>query len=153
VATRLRWKDGDSVSFSAPDWGFGDFLWESFAALRAELPGAYATFSSRLAPRTVALCVDGESVSLRFAPRAVERAEARAPADIEAVTSKAAILAVVDADATLVEAILDDRLILRGHCDDLLAFHDGLLTYVHGAVRAPSFPRLLRAFRRSVAVA
>jgi hypothetical protein len=33
----------------------------------------------------------------------------------------------------------------------VLGFHDALSLYVHGAVRSPSFPRLLRDYRRAVA--
>ncbi len=62
-------------------------------------------------------------------------------------TTRAVILDLVDARAGLVEAILDDRLGLRGALPELARFHDGLMLYLHGAMRAPSFPGLLRRYR------
>jgi hypothetical protein len=53
----------------------------------------------------------------------------------------------IDARLTLLDAVLSDALAMTGAPDDLLAFHDGLIAYVHGAVRAPSFPALLSAYR------
>jgi hypothetical protein len=132
-----------------PDRGFAAFLDASFAALRRELPDLHGELCAALAPREVALAVDRELVALRF-ERSHARLlpEPRRPA-VEVHTSRAAILALVDAEETLLEAVLGDRLSLRGSPADLLTFHDGLMLYLHGAVRAPSFPGLLRAFRRS----
>lgn len=104
----------------------------------------------QLAPRAVRLCVGDETIPLVFAPAEVRTVTAIKRPQIEVVTSRAAILAVIDAASTLLQAVLDDRLALRGAPEDLLAFHDGLMAYVHGAVRAPSFPALLRAFRAAV---
>ncbi len=61
---------------------------------------------------------------------------------------RTAVLRVIDARDTLMSAVLADRLVLRGATRDVLAFHDGLIAYVHGAVRARSFPELLRQFRQ-----
>jgi hypothetical protein len=73
-------------------------------------------------------------------------AEARAPA-VECRTTRRAILDLVDARTTLMAAVVADRVWLRGSVEDLLAFHDGLMVYLGGAVRSPSFPWLLRQFR------
>ena len=72
--------------------------------------------------------------------------EAKEPT-AELVTSRNTILSILDARLTLAEAVLSDAIVLKGHVDDLIAFHDGLMTYVRGAVRSPSFPRLLDHFR------
>ena len=102
----------------------------------------------RLASRGVALRVDEEHVAVVFT-----RDEARIVADgdpcaVEVRTSRAAVLRVIDARDTLMSAVLADRLVLRGAPRDVLAFHEGLMAYVHGAVRARSFPELLRQFRQ-----
>ena len=102
----------------------------------------------RLASRGVALRVDEERVAVVFT-----RDEARIVADgdpcaVEVRTSRTAVLRVIDARDTLMSAVLGDRLVLRGAPRDVLAFHDGLMAYVHGAVRARSFPGLLRQFRQ-----
>jgi hypothetical protein len=72
----------------------------------------------------------------------------RAPAGRTSRSStRATILGVIDGETTARRAVLDERLLMRGRLDDVVAFHDALVAYVHGAVRAPSFPRLLRAYR------
>ncbi|HYC22481.1 MAG TPA: hypothetical protein VEI94_07255 [Candidatus Bathyarchaeia archaeon] len=131
-----------------PERPFADFLDESFAALRAEVPGIHAEMCRRLAPREVELVVDDERIAIAFSREgAAFLGESRRPA-IAVRTKGRAILDLIDALATLREAVLDERLELRGAPDDLLAFHEGLMAYLHGGVRAPSFPRLLRDFRR-----
>jgi len=102
----------------------------------------------RLDGRRVGLRVDDERVAVVFA-----RDDARIVADtglctVDVRTSHTAVLRVIDARDTLMSAVLADRLVLRGAPRDVLAFHDGLMAYVHGAVRARSFPELLRQFRQ-----
>jgi hypothetical protein len=123
---------------------------ESFQALRDEVPDAYAAMCARLAPRALALRVDGERVGIAFTresasfPRAVDHPE------VALDTTRATIMDVIDARHSLVSAVMSDVLQLRGRPADVLAFHDGLTAYVHGGVRAPSFRRLLAEFRADV---
>lgn len=130
-----------------PESTFTAFLATAFATLERELPWAYVGVARRLAPRAVRLEVDGELVGLRFSSGAVAFEPDVVDPAITVRTDRAAILAVIDAEASLLSAVLDERLHLQGTPDDLLAFHDGLVLWVHGAVRAPSFPALLRRFR------
>lgn len=126
---------------------FRGFLTESFAILQREVPAAYAGLCRVLALQEVVLTMDQEPVGIRF-----EREQARllptsdAPT-IEVRTDRTLVLDLIDARCTLHEAILSDRLLLRGRPDALLLFHDGLMLYLHGALRAPSFPQLLQWFR------
>lgn len=60
------------------------------------------------------------------------------------------LLELLDGEQKLLDAILSDRLLLQGALGDLLAVHEGLLSYVRGAVRSPSVPTLLGDFRRTV---
>ena len=130
-----------------PEATFTTFLATAFATLEREVPWAYVGVARGLAPRVVRLDVDGEVVGLRCAPRAVSVERDVEHPTIAVRTGRADILAVIDAEASLLSAVLDDRLHLQGSPDDLLAFHDALMLWVHGAVRAPSFPGLLRSFR------
>lgn len=116
--------------------------------LRREVPQAYAQMCRQFAPRVVVLHVDGEVVPVVFSHHDAHFVEMQSDHHVEVRTTKRGILSVVDAESTMMEAVLDERLMLRGSPDDLLAFHDGFLMYVHGAVRAPSFPSLLDAYRR-----
>lgn len=139
-----------SSSSWAPEGSFAFFLGRSLDALARELPAIYLTMCATLAPREVSIRVDGELVSvLCGADQARLLAVPEQPA-VEVVTSRAAIVDLIDARSTLVESVLADRVRLRGKLDDLVAFHDGLIVYLHGAVRGPSFPDLLRQFRRSL---
>lgn len=126
---------------------FADFLDASFDALRRELPEVYAALCRHFGSRQVGIRVADEEVGVRFEPQAVHVGGRLPDPAIEVETSKADILALVDAARTLVDSVLADALVLRGSPDDLLVFHDGLMIYLHGAVRAPSFPPLLRAYR------
>jgi hypothetical protein len=138
-----------SSSSSAPDATFASFLAGSLDLLERELPWAYGAMCRVLAPREVLLSVDGEDVSVRCTERtAIVGARAAAP-DVECRTTRAAILDLADASTSLVDAVMSDRVHLRGAVGDLLAFHDGLMAYLGGAVRSPSFPALLERFRRT----
>ena len=132
-----------------PETTFAEFLAESFDLLRREVPQAHAEVCRRLAPRGVRLHVGAEDVAVRFERSGTRFPAAPGAASVDVETNRETILALIDAETTLVDAVLDGSLVLRGAGDDLLAFHDGLVAYVHGAVRAPSFPGLLRRFRRA----
>lgn len=138
-------------SWSA-ETSFAGFLATSFVLLRREVPQAYAQMCRQLAPRVVVLHVDGEVVPVVFSHHDAHFADMQCDPNVDVRTTKTGILSVVDAVSTMIQAILDDRLMLRGPPDDLLAFHDAFLTYVHGAVRAPSFPSLLDAYRRAPSI-
>jgi hypothetical protein len=133
--------------------GFGAFVRRGLAALRDELPWAFAQMARALGDRDVLLEVDDERVAVRaaafdvavlpaepvgFAPRVTLRTDA------------ATVLRLADAERTVVDATIAGELVLRGDVDDLVAFHDGLVAFLHGAVRSPSFPHLLDHFRRFV---
>jgi hypothetical protein len=91
--------------------------------------------------------IDGEIVALAF-----DHGNVYFPSELDDPTvqlhaSRQTILDVIDARLTLYEAVLTDSIVLAGHIDDLVAFHDGLVTYIQGAIRCPSFPALLDHFR------
>jgi hypothetical protein len=130
-----------------PEPDFREFLARSFELMRDEVPGAYAAVCRVLDSRDVRVEVDRQSVAVGFArgeARLTRSSERRA---VDVRTTRDAILALVDARETLLEAVLSERVAMTGSTHDLLAFYDGLMAYVHGAVRAPSFPALLRAYR------
>ncbi len=95
------------------------------------------------------LTVEGEQVMIAFSPagaRVLGPGHTQVPT-VELTTTRRAILQVIDAQMTLTQAVLSDAILLKGQADDLAVFHDGLMTYVRGAVRCPSFPPLLDTFR------
>lgn len=136
------------MNFSAPEKkGFRSFLATSFELLQRETPDVYELMCERLASRRVILHVDREGVALAFSRREVRFVPIPETADVQASTTSHSVLRVIDAETNLLEAVLADELFVRGKLDDVVAFHEGLTTYVHGAVRAPSFPSLLREYR------
>ncbi len=102
-----------------------------------------------LAPREVLLVIDGEAVVLAFDPASAHLLPGQRQPAVQLYTSRQTMLDVIDARLTLAEAVLADAIRLQGNVDDLAVFHEGLLTYVRGAVRCPSFPRLLDRFRQA----
>ncbi len=135
------------MSFLRNDLSISGFIELSFEILRDEFPTAYLLLCSQLAPRTVQMFINDEVITLAFDPGGAHlRQDVRTPT-LELHTSRQTILDVIDAHLALHEAILVDAILLRGAIEDLAAFHDGLLTYVRGAVRCPSFPPLLDRFR------
>ncbi len=108
----------------------------------------YARMCAELAPREVALDVGGEVVAVAFDDRGHRALPSPVAPRVELATTRAAILDLLDGRITLLDAVLADRIVLRGGLDDVIAFHDGLMTYLHGAVRSFAMPGLLRSYRR-----
>lgn len=125
-------------------------LAESFELLKTRLPQAHARMLALLRGSEIELVLDDECMRLRF-EHGVELSPANtdeplsSPPRIEC--SLAAIVAVLDAKLTLAEAVESDALRVRADLDRLVHLHDGLLAYVHGAVRCPGFPELLVRLR------
>jgi hypothetical protein len=131
-----------------PEHSFAAFVRAGLDALAREAPCNHARMVEILDGREVLLRVDDEVLALCFADAVAPLlAHPRTPV-VELATHKPVIVALACGDATLVDAILDDRVRLRGAIVDLLAFHDALMAYLHGAVRSPSSPARLARFRR-----
>lgn len=129
---------------------FPAFLERSLELLADEVPEAYAALGRSLARCPLGIVIDGSSSVLWFenGRHALARAGARGA---ELRTTGSVILALVDGDATLLETLRSDALFLRGTTDAIAHLDTALGAYLAGAVRAPSFPRLLDRYRRSIA--
>jgi hypothetical protein len=121
--------------------------------LQRDLPWAYAAMCAALGAREVLIEVDGEATTVVCDGEAARLVETGTAPAVRCRTTRAAILELVDAKATLAEAVTDERVWLQGSVDDLLAFHDGLMAYLGGAVRSPGFTWLLREFRGASSLA
>lgn len=144
-----------SSSSSGRDEGgaFGRFVARGLAALRDELPWAHARMAAALEGRDVLLTVDGEAVPVTARGGAVE-VHPLAPQGfspcVTLATDRATVARLADAERTITDAVVAGEVALRGAVDDLVAFHDGLMAFLAGAVRSPSFPALLDDYRRWV---
>jgi hypothetical protein len=130
-----------------PESSFESLLQRSLDALERERPDVAARLAATLAPLDVSIEVDDEALGVRAVAARVEVTPAPSRAHVHVVTDRRTILALVDGDLSLVDAVIRDQLSLRGAVADLARFHDALWVYLQGAVRAPSFPQLLRAYR------
>ena len=117
------------------------------ALLSEECPGAFHELCDRLDSAKIRLCIDGDSVSPSFAAHGFELVAAHASPEVDLESSREAILAVLDGRLTLEDAVWQDRVVLMGSLDALARFHEGFVLCVGGAVRCPSFPRLLERYR------
>jgi len=135
------------LSSSHNDSSFARFIGSSLETLSNELSTAYHLLCTQLASRSVLLVIDGETVALAFDHSGAHLLPELHNPTVQLHASRRTILDVIDARLTLYEAVLADSIVLEGNIDDLVAFHDGLLTYIQGAVRCPSFPALLDHFR------
>ncbi|MDI1443540.1 hypothetical protein [Polyangium sp. 6x1] len=140
-----------SSSASAPEASFAAFLAESLAALRRDGPWIFARLCERLARRELCIEVDGEALGLRCEIHDIHLVEAPRSPDILLRTDRRTILDLVDARSTLLEALLEERLVVLARFEDVSTLHDAVQIYLHGAVRARAFPAMLRRFRQSAA--
>lgn len=129
---------------------FGHWVRRGVVTLARELPWASARMGEALGARVVHLTVDGDLAVVRWrdgAARVAERADPDAPPAVTLRSTRRAVLALADGEDTLVDAVLAGRVVLRGAPGDLAAFHDALMAFLQGAVRAPGFVATLDDFR------
>ena len=122
-------------------------LRRSVEHLSDEVPDSYRLVLKKLGPLVVELDVDGELFSLRGGHRLEVSDGAADTPGTRIATSRTAILDVLDAKVGLAQAVEAGSIAVRGSLDDIQRAHDTMLAYVHAAVRAPSQPELLAAFR------
>lgn len=127
--------------------GISSLLRRSVEHLEVEVPDSYRVLVAALGPMVVELDVDGEVFSLRGGDRLRVSDGAAQLAGARIVTSRVAILDLVDARVGLGEAVETGKVSVRGSLDDVQRAHDSLLAYVHAAVRASSQPALLSELR------
>lgn len=130
-----------------PDASFSALLRRSLGALERERPDVAARLAATLAPLTVTITVGDEHLGVRSDGTCIVVGVPVPAAQVRVSTGRPTILALVDGAVSLVDAVLADDVRLVGDVADLARFHDALWLYLQGAVRAPSFPALLQAFR------
>jgi hypothetical protein len=121
-------------------------LRRSLGALELECPAAWSRMCLALEGRVARVTVDDETVLLGGAHARVRLLREGAPRVVVS-TSWRTIFDLADARGSLIDAILDERLSLIGPPEEVLAFHDGLMSYLLGGVRSPSFEPLFAELR------
>ncbi|WP_319445744.1 MULTISPECIES: SCP-2 sterol transfer family protein [unclassified Mycobacterium] len=122
-------------------------LRRSVRHLEHEVPDSYRLLVAELGTMVVELDVDGEVFTLRGGDRLQVSDGAAQMAGARILTSRAAILDLLDARVGLGEAVEGGSVAVRGSLDDVQRAHDTMLAYVHAAVRASTQPALLSELR------
>ncbi|MDQ2642685.1 MAG: hypothetical protein M3020_02635 [Myxococcota bacterium] len=132
---------------------FSGFLRRSLDVLSREAPRAAGALCELLSKIRLCVSVDGERLSLVVARGRLGVYPVQRLGDTFLATRRATLVDLLEGRRSLLDAVLDDSVELRGAVDDLLVVDQALLTYLHGAVRSQSFPELLREFSMSADVA
>lgn len=138
----------------APSPSVAALLAESFRVLGVEAPAAYADLRQTLSARTIRIELDTEAMEVKLVDGELgvvrERGETHEALVGVGVTT---ILDVLEARASLRDAVLDGRLRVVASLAQVEALHDALSSYTHAAVRCPSFPGLFARFKSLVRAA
>ena len=135
-----------SSNSSIPDAAVRPILGESLDALRREVPELHAELRRKLAAWSVEIAIEDERFVMRAAPDRIELTDGEAIARVRA--SKQALVALIDAQHTLADAVRAGAVALFAPAAALGDLHDALDAYLHGAARCSAFPGLLARFRR-----
>jgi hypothetical protein len=128
---------------------FRAFLQESLTEIRRTEPDVDLALRDRLGPLSARLTTEGSSfVIVREGAGWRFSADARR-ADIEVVFDDQIITDLANGALTLNAAISGERLCLSGTVDAIANFHDALLIYLEGLIRARGTPELLERYRAS----
>ena len=127
-----------------------ELLDDAFATLARESPVHARLLRERLGGCRIAFTVDGD--------RMTTRGDARLPApdpttdhpDLHVDTDARTVLALLDDRITLLDAIRTGALRARGPRDAVTRAEAAMRVFIHGLVRCPSAPELLRRFRNTV---
>ena len=132
--------DSDSVT---------SFIEVSLDIMQQECFQAYQVMCRQMEGSAILLIISDESIVLHFHNCHVDMlitTEQNSPA-FQVSTGVPTILALVDGRSTLLESVLSVEVTLKGEIAEIAQFYAALRTYLRGAVRCPSFPRLLDHFR------
>ncbi len=128
---------------------FRELIEAALPVIRAAAPRFYDDMITSLADRAVDLQVDDESLRLVvLEDRVTVRDGTRAP---WITTTGETILSLLDAEASLVEVMRDNRLRIRGTAPQLVTFHGALMAFLEGCVRAPGMSARVSKYRAHVA--
>lgn len=127
----------------------GDFrtsLEDALSSLQLEVPDAHRHLVHSLRGHVVRIDVEGCVVAISVEGRALNL-HSSDDATVECITDRIAIVRLADGEVTLEQAIWDNEVHLRGNVEELLAFYQALMIFLHGAVRSPAAPAQLARFR------
>jgi hypothetical protein len=143
------------LSSSATDQPFQRALEAALGMIAREQRSLYALLCRELGQSSIDTRVEAERVRIEgdgseihvitSAPNPVLAPDAiRVESDLRTIDD------LLDGRTSLLDVVLQDRVLLFGELDRLLRAHDALIVFLRAAVRCPSAPGLLRRFRADV---
>ena len=128
---------------------FRAFLQESLREIQRTEPDVDLALQQRLGPLSARLTSEGSSFVIVREGAEWQVSTDEQLADIEVVFDDQIIMDLAAGALTLNEAISGERLRLSGPVDAIAKFHDALLVYLEGLIRAQGTPELLERYRAS----
>jgi hypothetical protein len=122
---------------------FTPFLARALTLFEDEVPAVYRELARRVATREVRCDIDGDRITIRCDGHRLRLERRSVSPAVYIRTSRDVIVDLVEGGTSLMDAVWEERIFLRGELEDLVAFHDGLAAFLSGAVRCPAFPELL----------
>jgi hypothetical protein len=123
------------------------FLGEALELLVREAPTHFAAARERCKGLLVRIAIGEQpAVAVQLQQHPFVRTSGAPEAHVVAATDQDTLDAMLLGQLTIERALLDDRLLIRGELQHALAFLDALLTWIHGAIRCPSFPALYERY-------
>jgi hypothetical protein len=129
-----------------PDSSFSGFVQRSLLVLSREAPAAHRALASCMGTLSIAASVDHEALVIAAHGAQLLVHSGALPAAAHLATTRRALRCLLTAERTMIDAIINDELELRGTTEALACLDDCLSLYLRGAVRSPSFPSLLDEF-------
>ncbi len=130
-----------------PHLDFFEYLVRSVEALRADTPLAYRRFHNQFAPLRACLTAGTDTRTVWLENNRLVLAAGAHTAAIEARFAIDTIGALVDGELTLLDAVLDGQLWLRGRPEHVERFFDAFATFITGSMRSHAMQQLMYAFR------
>jgi len=125
-------------------------LREALSCLADETPRLYNDIVAAVGERRIGLKTDREDFCVRVVRGRLDVVADRRGADVQAVTSDGALLALLDGDLDVLDAVWTDRVQLIGDIETLAGLDDALRIFLNASVRAPGMPAVLDRYRDDV---
>ncbi len=124
-------------------------LQRAISILRSDAPAAFMRMAAELDGLDVALEVEGERFGVSTCDCCVTVGERHLGASVEVHASRRIILALIDGERSVLQAVLGRELALRGHSSVLPRLARATVAFSDGAIRSPRMRALLDQYRAS----
>jgi hypothetical protein len=128
---------------------FRAFLQESLSELERTEPDVDRALREALGSLRARLTTEGASLVISSDVTGWRISEDMPATDVDVAFDDQIIIDLIEGELTLNDAISRERLRISGSVDKVANFHDALLVYLEGLIRARGTPEILRRYRAS----